>query len=141
MLKLATKFAIALWVAKGITGLMGNSTEGLSSQALQQGGIGLLLTTLIITMPTVAAALWQGSMGKFMAYSAFGTAGASSAAPGPQGQPPGSYVPQHGGSNTSTPETSRQMPSGHNYSGSLQTSTPQEGSGSRGAANNNSRFT
>ncbi|WP_372359197.1 hypothetical protein [Xanthomonas axonopodis] len=97
VLKLATKVAIALWVAKGITGLMGNNTEGLSSQALQQGGIGLLLTTLIITMPTVAAALWQGSMGTFMAYSAFGTAGASnasSAAPGPQGQPPGSYMPR-----------------------------------------------
>jgi len=77
--------AIALWVAKGITGLMGNNTEGLSSQALQLGGIGMLLTTLIITMPTVAAALWQESMGTFIAYSAFGTAGASSAAPGPQG--------------------------------------------------------
>ncbi|MBB3799248.1 hypothetical protein FHY17_003531 [Xanthomonas arboricola] len=49
MLKFSTKVAIALWVAKGITGLMGNNTEGLSSQALQQGGIGLLLTTLIIT--------------------------------------------------------------------------------------------
>ncbi len=85
MLKLSTKVAIALWVAKGITGLMGNNTEGLSSQALQLGGIGMLLTTLIITMPTVAAALWQESMGTFIAYSAFGTAGASSAAPGPQG--------------------------------------------------------
>ncbi|PPT60708.1 hypothetical protein XarbCFBP8150_21025, partial [Xanthomonas arboricola] len=51
----------------------------------------------IITMPTVAAALWQGSMGTFMAYSAFGTVGASSASPGPQGQPPGSSFPQQRG--------------------------------------------
>ncbi|WP_349656258.1 hypothetical protein [Xanthomonas sp. 10-10] len=51
VLKLATKVAIALWVAKGITGLMGNNTEGLSSQALQQGGTSLLLATLIIPCP------------------------------------------------------------------------------------------
>ncbi|WP_192884456.1 hypothetical protein [Xanthomonas campestris] len=43
-------------------------------------GIGLLLTTVIITMPTVAAALWQGSMGSFMAFSAFDRPTASSAA-------------------------------------------------------------
>jgi len=47
----------------------------------------MLLTVLIITMPTVAAALWQGSMGSFMHFSAFSGGGASS--PGPQGQPPG----------------------------------------------------
>ncbi|MGN3937418.1 type IV secretion system protein [Xanthomonas citri pv. mangiferaeindicae] len=91
VLKLATKVAVALWVAKGINGLMGNDVEGLSSQAMQQGGIGMLLTVVIITMPTVAAALWQGSMGSFMHFSAFSGGGASS--PGPQGQPAGSYVP------------------------------------------------
>ncbi|MBB5866593.1 hypothetical protein GGR61_004281, partial [Xanthomonas arboricola] len=66
------------------------SAEGLSSQALQQGGIGLIMTMLIVTVPTIAAALWQGNMGTFMAYSAFNNA----AAPGPQGQPAGSYMPQ-----------------------------------------------
>ncbi|OOW68867.1 hypothetical protein Xmlh_13010 [Xanthomonas axonopodis pv. melhusii] len=91
VLKLATKVAVALWVAKGINGLMGNDVEGLSSQAMQQGGIGMLLTVVIITMPTVAAALWQGSMGSFMHFSAFSGGGASS--PGPQGQPAGSYTP------------------------------------------------
>ncbi|MCL1557786.1 Type IV secretion system protein virB6, partial [Xanthomonas nasturtii] len=45
---------------------------------------------LIITVPTIAAALWQGNMGTFMAYSAFN----NTAAPGPQGQPAGSYMPQ-----------------------------------------------
>lgn len=76
---------------KGINGLMGNDVEGLSSQAMQQGGIGMLLTVVIITMPTVAAALWQGSMGSFMHFSAFSGGGASS--PGPQGKRAGSYVP------------------------------------------------
>jgi type IV secretion system protein VirB6 len=91
VLKLSTKVAIALWVSKSINGMLGTDTEGLSSQALQQGGIGMLLTVLIITMPTVAAALWQGNMGSFMHFSAFSGGGASS--PGPQGQPPGSYMP------------------------------------------------
>ncbi|MBZ3920928.1 hypothetical protein Xtri_15690 [Xanthomonas campestris pv. trichodesmae] len=142
VLKLATKVAIALWVAKGITGLMGNNTEGLSSQALQQGGIGLLLTTLIITMPTVAAALWQGSMGTFMAYSAFGTAGASSASPGPQGQPPGSYMPQISNDKPNTQGPLLNASGGQRASGNQQTTAPQEGTGTRGIANqDNSRFT
>ncbi len=138
VLKLATKVAIALWVAKGITGLMGNNTEGLSSQALQQGGIGLLLTTLIITMPTVAAALWQGSMGTFMAYSAFGTAGASSASPGPQGQPPGSYMPSQRPSVGATHDQMN-MPNlnaGRVSGGTTATSSPAA-AGSRGIAPTN----
>jgi type IV secretion system protein VirB6 len=83
---------------------MGNDVEGLSSQAMQQGGIGLLLTTVIITMPTVAAALWQGSMGSFMAFSAFDRAGSS---PGPQGQAPGSYMPQQNANNNARLEVGR----------------------------------
>ncbi|MEB1609002.1 hypothetical protein VDQ74_03705 [Xanthomonas campestris pv. campestris] len=91
LLKLSYKVAAALWVAKGLNSLMGNYVEGMSSQAMQQGGIGLLLTTVIITMPTVAAALWQVSMGSFMAFSVVDSAGSS---PGPQGQTPRSYMLQ-----------------------------------------------
>ncbi|MDG4491907.1 Type IV secretion system protein virB6, partial [Xanthomonas vesicatoria] len=87
VLKFTAKVAGAYWAVKFIK--FGDA-EGLSSQALQQGGIGLIMTMLIITVPTIAAALWQGNMGTFMAYSAFGTA----ASPGPQGQPAGSYMPQ-----------------------------------------------
>ncbi|MEB2186193.1 type IV secretion system protein [Xanthomonas campestris pv. campestris] len=87
VLKFTAKVAAAYWAVKFIPLA---SAEGLSSQALQQGGIGLIMTMLIVTVPTIAAALWQGNMGTFMAYSAFGTA----ASPGPQGQPAGSYVPQ-----------------------------------------------
>ena len=63
--------------------------EGFSSQALQQGGIGLLLTVLIISVPPLAAAFFQGTVGQFMHFSAFG--GGYANRPGPQGQPPGSY--------------------------------------------------
>ncbi|MDH4909764.1 type IV secretion system protein [Xanthomonas axonopodis pv. ricini] len=104
VLKLSYKVAAALWVAKGINSLMGNDVEGLSSQAMQQGGIGLLLTTVIITMPTVAAALWQGSMGSFMAFSAFDRPTASSAA---QGQAGGGYIPQQAANNNSRLEVGR----------------------------------
>lgn len=89
VLKFTAKVAAAYWAAQIIT--LGNA-EGLSSQALQQGGIGLIMTMVIITVPGLAAAVWQGQMGSFMHFSAFSGGAASS--PGPQGQPAGSYVPQ-----------------------------------------------
>ncbi|MCC5049771.1 type IV secretion system protein [Xanthomonas campestris] len=89
VLKFTAKVAAAYWAARLIT--LGNA-EGLSSQALQQGGIGLIMTGLIISVPTLAAAIWQGNMGSFMHFSAFG--GGAASTPGPQGQPAGSYVPQ-----------------------------------------------
>ncbi|MEA9563843.1 MULTISPECIES: type IV secretion system protein [unclassified Xanthomonas] len=92
VLKFTAKVAGAYWVMKFIS----LNTEGLSSQALQQGGIGLIMTMLIVTVPTIAAALWQGNMGTFMAYSAFGAA----SSPGPQGQPAGSYMPRQDSPNT-----------------------------------------
>ncbi|PPU32852.1 Type IV secretion system protein virB6 [Xanthomonas arboricola] len=97
VLKFTAKVAAAYWAVKFIK--FGDA-EGLSSQALQQGGIGLIMTMLIVTVPTIAAALWQGNMGTFMAYSAFGTA----ASPGPQGQPAGSYIPQHRQNNQTSVE-------------------------------------
>ena len=59
------------------------------TRAMQQGGMGLILTTLILTAPPMAAMFFQGTLGSFMAYSQIG----GSAAAGPQGQPPGSYTP------------------------------------------------
>ena len=70
-------------------------TEGMTSMALQQGGMGLILTTLILTAPPMAAMFFQGTLGAFMAYSQIGGS-PGAAAPGPQGQPPGSYAPQQG---------------------------------------------
>ncbi|MEA5188220.1 hypothetical protein VB151_18995, partial [Xanthomonas fragariae] len=36
------------------------------------GGLGLVLTTLIITAPPMAASFFQGTLGQFTAYSALG---------------------------------------------------------------------
>jgi type IV secretion system protein VirB6 len=70
-----TKYAAML--AGGNGGVDG---EGITSMALQQGGLGLILTTLIVSAPPMAAAFFQGTLGSFMSYSAFGSVGASGAA-------------------------------------------------------------
>ncbi len=62
----------------------------ISSLAMQQGGMGLILTTLIVTAPPMAAMFFQGTLGNFVAYSQIGGASVDRQ-PGPQGQPPGSH--------------------------------------------------
>ncbi|WP_253911083.1 type IV secretion system protein, partial [Stenotrophomonas sp. MY15] len=52
--------------------LDGASSDGMTSQAMQQGGMGLILTTLILTAPPMAAMFFQGTLGSFMAYSQIG---------------------------------------------------------------------
>ncbi|HWX65267.1 MAG TPA: type IV secretion system protein [Rhodanobacter sp.] len=89
VLQLTLRVAAALWTATTINTITGQTAEGFSSQALQQGGLGLLMTVLIISVPPMAAAFFQGTMGNFMHFSAFG--GGAASQPGPQGQPPGSY--------------------------------------------------
>lgn len=63
----ATKYIASLPAFGGTV-----STDGMNSLALQQGGLGLLLTTLIISAPPMAAAFFQGTLGQFSAYSPFG---------------------------------------------------------------------
>ncbi|MFC3278234.1 type IV secretion system protein [Xanthomonas fragariae] len=130
VLKFTAKVAAAYWAAQLIT--LGNA-EGLSSQALQQGGIGLIMTGLIISVPTLAAAIWQGNMSSFMHFSAFG--GGAASTPGPQGQPAGSYMPQQAAKDTSVTPPSSLGSAGQRISGTPQAPPPQEGSGSRGIAN------
>lgn len=92
-LDMVIRVAGAFWVAGGIGKLiLGDAmSDGMSSMAMQQGGMGLILTTLILTAPPMAAMFFQGTLGSFMAYSQIG--GGATGQPGPQGQPPGSYTP------------------------------------------------
>jgi type IV secretion system protein VirB6 len=135
VLKFTAKVAAAYWAAQIIT--LGNA-EGLSSQALQQGGIGLLMTVLIVTVPSLAAAVWQGQMGTFLTYSAFGSGGSSSSSsPGPQGQPAGSYTPARVEEN-SNPIASEARTSDINtgrVSGAAPSAQPNLDRGARGVAN------
>ncbi|WP_295842836.1 type IV secretion system protein [uncultured Xanthomonas sp.] len=138
VLKFTAKVAAAYWAMKFIP--LANA-EGLSSQALQQGGIGLLMTVLIVTVPTIAAAVWQGNMGTFMTYTAFGPATASS--PGPQGQPPGSYSPSRVPSNSTQASSELNGGTAANMQGVRGTGqTSQAPAGSRGlASSKDSNFT
>jgi type IV secretion system protein VirB6 len=98
---LSVMVAIALDMVLAVAGsfwvgrILGSSTEGINSMALQQGGLGLVLTTLIIMAPPMAAAFFQGMLGQFTAYSGFGGIGRGTGAdsagrtPGTPGYSPG----------------------------------------------------
>src|SRR3546814_13224794 len=70
-LKMVLAVAAAFWVGK----FTGATTEGINSMALQQGGLGLILTVLIVTAPPIAASVFQGMLGAFPPYTAFSRAG------------------------------------------------------------------
>jgi type IV secretion system protein VirB6 len=118
---------VASMTASGITGGAVNlSTDGLNSMALQQGGIGLILTTLIISAPPMAAAFFQGTLGQFGAYSAFGRIGEGSASSRQQ-----TALGQH--TVAGVPASNRGIPGAQNSAG---VSLPQI-TGSSGYTNNN----
>ncbi len=92
MVTLATDMVIAVAAAFWTSALLGAGPDGVNSMALQQGGLGLVLTMLILTAPPMAAMFFQGTMGSFVPYSQFGGGATGRAShPGPQGQPPGAY--------------------------------------------------
>jgi type IV secretion system protein VirB6 len=64
--------------------LMGASRDGMTSQAMQQGGMGLILTTLFLAAPPMATMFFQGTLGSFMAYPQIGGSPVAQA-PGPSG--------------------------------------------------------
>ena len=64
-------------MAKAVNEILGTDVEGLIMHAMQQGGIGLLLTVLIITVPPAAAMFFQGTVGSFAHFSGFSAPGAS----------------------------------------------------------------
>jgi type IV secretion system protein VirB6 len=71
------------WAGSLLSSLTGMSSEGLSSVALQQGGIGLILTVMLVSAPPMAAAFFNGVMGQFQSYSAYqGGLGAGARGPG-----------------------------------------------------------
>jgi type IV secretion system protein VirB6 len=90
------------------------TTDGINSMALQQGGLGILLTTMILSAPLMAAAFFQGTLGQFNAYSPFGhvkpetPGGGGGGGGGPPGSPSYKNAPgnvqhaRHDQQNTST---------------------------------------
>jgi type IV secretion system protein VirB6 len=90
VLQLTLNVAKALWAAGIINGITGLGAEGFTNQSMQQGGIGLLMTVLIVSSPPLAAMFFQGTIGQFYFNSAFGHGGAGQGANG-QLQSPGAY--------------------------------------------------
>lgn len=92
MVTLALDLVIAVGLAFWVTNsLPFGSDENLSSMAMQQGGLGMLMTALIITAPPMAAMLFQGTLGQF--YGANAMHGQGGVAPGSQPGQPG-YIGQ-----------------------------------------------
>ncbi|NIK34973.1 hypothetical protein FHY15_004173 [Xanthomonas arboricola] len=131
---LATKVVGAVAVAfLAKWALNGGSGEGISSMALQQGGLGLVLTTLIITAPPMAAAFFQGTLGQFTAYSALGQLDrASQDGSGGRPQTPAAPVSDRGDTNTNVSGTTSNTAIRSNSAPS--DSLPSQESGTRGLA-------
>lgn len=98
MVTLALDMVIAVgtsfWVADWLTSIItGGGQESLTSMAMQQGGLGLVLSALIVSAPPMAAMFFQGTLGQFSGYNAF----AGQAAPPGMNAPPQAIPARHEG--------------------------------------------
>lgn len=109
VLKMTLSVAEAMWAGNFINNLTNHNSAGLTTQAMEQGGIGLLMTVLIISTPPMAAFFFNGTLGQFYFSSAFGAGGARAAAMA-AGLPPGAY----GHGNSYAPPVSREAQQGPN---------------------------
>ncbi|MDR6935019.1 type IV secretion system protein [Luteibacter sp. 3190] len=124
VLDLTARVSAAMWAGTAVNQLiLGNNTEGLTSKAMQQGGIGLLLTALIVSVPPMAAAFFQGTLGSFMSYSAFG---GGNNGYGPDGRPPGSWGSVADGREESRERAGERNPGneGENFAGRVSSASP-----------------
>ncbi|APO98229.1 type IV secretion system protein [Xanthomonas perforans] len=134
MVSLATKVVGAVAVGFLVKyALPGGTSEGISSMALQQGGLGLVMTTLIVTAPPMAAAFFQGTLGQFTAYSALGQLDRANQEPG-AGRP---YQPAEPQRENSQVNDRVQHTAQVNTRAGGELNAPVANAGSRGAANNN----
>lgn len=92
---LALDMVIAVGTAFWVSSLLGFGSDGesVTSMAMQQGGLGLILTTLIVSTPPIAAMLFQGTLGQFSPYNAFQPQPAA----GSPGNPGGTMAARGGG--------------------------------------------
>lgn len=83
MVSIATKVvavsAAAMLAAYTISTMVGPDIPGfgggLNSAAVQQGGVGLIMSVLMVMAPPMAAMFFNGTLGQFAANSSFGTVG------------------------------------------------------------------
>ncbi|MDM0038260.1 type IV secretion system protein [Variovorax sp. J22G21] len=89
IMEMMLKVAVALWSASAINTLLGlgDGGAGLTSQAMQQGGIGLLMTVLLVTAPPMAAQFFGATIGTFYSFSQLGGASGGGAQANATGMP------------------------------------------------------
>ncbi|MEE5089173.1 type IV secretion system protein [Xanthomonas euvesicatoria] len=134
MVSLATKVVGAVAVGFLVKyALPGGTSEGISSMALQQGGLGLVMTTLIVTAPPMAAAFFQGTLGQFTAYSALGQLDRASQSPG-AGRPYEPGAPARDANRTDTHARGGADNIVRSDVGNRAESSPAQESGNRGLA-------
>lgn len=104
MVTVAMKMVVAVMAAfaaqAALAMALGGGAQPISSMALQQGGLGLVLTVLLVTIPPMAANFFNGVLGQFSAYSQFGVepkGGMNPAVVGPQAAAPRSTAQQSNG--------------------------------------------
>lgn len=95
MVEIATRMvsavAVSMWLGDFLTNLVVGDSAGINSRAMQQGGLGLILTMMIISVPPIAAAFFNGVLGQFTPYAAFGSGAQTSPGARGPGSPPGQY--------------------------------------------------
>jgi type IV secretion system protein VirB6 len=69
MVTLATDMVIAVAASFWTSALIGAGPDSINSMALQQGGMGVVLSMLIMTAPPMAAMFFSGTLGSFVPYS------------------------------------------------------------------------
>ena len=74
----AALLAQYILIASPALDAIGLNPGGLNAAAMQQGGIGLLMSVLMVMSPPMAAMFFSGTLGQFAAHSSFGTLGRNS---------------------------------------------------------------
>ncbi len=107
MVVIATKTVLAVaeafWVSSLAGSLLGfGNSQGMRSMALQQGGVGMLLTVILVSTPPMVANFFQGVLGNFQAHTAFTPSAGGGQRPGEPG-----YRGGAGANSYSAPSTPR----------------------------------
>ena len=76
-----------------VSDLLGTNTQGVTNAAMQQGGLGLILSTLLITVPPLVGNFFGAQVGAFSPFSAFSNWGTK------QNGNSQNYLPPHMGGN------------------------------------------
>ncbi|MCC4627416.1 hypothetical protein LL973_24720, partial [Xanthomonas campestris pv. nigromaculans] len=97
-------------------------------------GLGLVMTTLIVTAPPMAAAFFQGTLGQFTAYSALGQLDRANQEPG-AGRPYQPAAP--GNDDVRSVDDQRRVSQVNTRSSGNETPTSTVSTGARGIASNN----